>query len=107
MFDDIVVVEVETGDAVVALGVLGLLFDADDMAVLVEFHDSEALRIVDVVAEYGRSLAGFRVLDSCFQSLFQSVACKNVVTQDHSDAVVSDELFADDKGLGQSVGTRL
>ena len=35
------------------------------------------------------------------------MACENVVTKDHRDTVVSDELFADDKGLGQSVGTRL
>ena len=107
MFDDIVVVEVETGDAIVALGVLGLFFNADHMAVLVEFHDSEPLRIIDIVAEYSRSPAGFRVLNGCFQSLFQAVTCENIVSQDHSNTVISDKLFADDEGLSKSVGTRL
>ena len=86
---------------------LWLFFNADHMAVPVEFHDSEPLRIIDIVAEYSCPLAGFRVFNSYLQSLFQSVPCEYIVPQDHGDAVISDKLFAYNKGLGKAVGTRL
>ena len=40
--DDAVVIEVQAGDAVIALGMRGLLFYADGLAMLVEFHKSGA-----------------------------------------------------------------
>lgn len=35
------------------------------------------------------------------------MACKNVVSQNHGYAVISDKVCADDKGLSQSVGAWL
>ena len=32
---------------------------------------------------------------------------ENIVSKDHADAIVSDELFADDEGLGEAVRRRL
>ena len=53
-------VEVQAGDGVARLGVLGLLLDGDGPALAVELHDAEALGVVHVVAE-DRGAAGLRV----------------------------------------------
>ena len=56
-----VVVEIQPRDAVVALGMLGLLLHGDDLSGFVELHDAEALGVVDVVAEdAGPALLGVR-----------------------------------------------
>ncbi len=55
-------VEVQAGDSVAGLRVLGLLLDGDGVEVGVELHDAEALGVVDVVAEHGGEAAGLRVL---------------------------------------------
>ena len=49
---------VKTGkyDAVIALGVAGLLLYGDDLAVFIELYNSKPLRIVYIVAEYSGSL---------------------------------------------------
>lgn len=47
-------IEVQSGDAVVALGNLGLLLDRKHAPPPVELHDAEALRVLHVVAEDGR-----------------------------------------------------
>ena len=37
----------------------------------------------------------------------EALAVEDIVSQDHGHRIVSDEICADDKGLGQSVGAGL
>lgn len=77
------------------------------LAVVVKFHDTKTLRIVHIIAKYSGAFSFFRILYRRFQTLFQAVAGKDVVPQHHGYTVISDELLANDEGLGQSVGTWL
>ena len=117
--DDLVGVEVEADDRVVALRVRGLLFDAQAVAPAVEFRDAVALGVGDPVAEdgglgEGRFFAALRmtgralrmtggVFHRLLQQLDEAVAVEDVVAEDHADAVVADEVLADEEGLGEAV----
>ena len=86
---------------------LRLLLDRNRLAVVVKFHDTKTLRIIYIVAEYGGAFPFFCILYRRFQTLFQTVAGKDIVAQHHGHTVISDELLANDEGLGQSVGAWL
>ena len=83
---------------------LRLLLDGDGLSLLVKLHNAEALRVVHIVAEYRGPLLLGR---GSPQQAVQAMAVENVVPQHHGDGVISDKLFSDDKGLGQSVGAWL
>lgn len=100
-------VEVQAGDGVAGLRVLGLLLDGDGVEVGVELHDAEALGVVDVVAEHGGQAAGLGVLHRAAQVAAQAVAVEDVVPEDERAGLPSRELLADDERLGQAVGAGL
>ena len=102
-----VIVEIQTCDAVIALGMLRLLFDGNGLSVVVKLHNAEPLRIVHVIAEHSGALSGVRILHCRFQPFLQTVSGENVVAQHHGHRVIADEIRADDEGLCQSVGTGL
>ena len=79
------------------------LFDRDGFTVVVEFYDTESLRIIYIVSEYSSAFAGFCILYSSLKSLLQSMSCENVITQHHGNCVIADEFLADDKCLRKSV----
>ena len=89
------------------LGMLGLLLDAQHLAVCVELHDAEALGVRHIVAEDGAAALVLGVGDSILQNLGEAVAVEDVVAQDHCAAVVADELFTEDESLSQAVRGRL
>lgn len=95
-------VEVQAGDGVGALGLLGLLLDGDGTALAVELHDAEALGVVHVVAE-DRSPARLGVLDGARQVAAEAVAVEDVVPEHEGARLAGDELLADGEGLGQAV----
>lgn len=99
-------VEVQAGDGVGALGLLGLLLDGDGTALPVELHDAEALGVVHVVAE-DRGAARLGVLDGARQVARQAVAVEDVVAEHQGARLAGDELLADGEGLRQAVGARL
>lgn len=103
---DVARVEVQAGDGVGALGLLGLLLDGDGPPLAVELHDAEALGVVDVVAE-DRGAARLGVLDGARQVARQAVAVEDVVAEHERARLAGDELLADGKGLGQAVRARL
>ena len=86
---------------------LGLLLDAQYLAVCVELHDAEALGVRHIVAEHGAAALVLGVGDSSLQNLGEAVAVEDVVAQDHCAAVVADELFTEDESLSQAVRGRL
>ena len=97
---DTVIIEVETRYTVVGLRVLRLLLDGDGLSVLVEGDDTETLRIIDIVAEDGR--AGF-LRCGLAECLLEAVAREDVVSEDHRDRIVTDEVCAQDEGLCESI----
>ena len=97
-----VVIKVQAGDTVVALGVAGLLLHGDHLAVLVELHDAEPLRVADIVAEDGGG-ALIRLFYGVLEHLAHAGAVEDVVPQNHGAGVVADEFLPQQKGLGQSV----
>lgn len=99
-------VEVQAGDGVARLGVLGLLLDGDGTALSVELHDAEALGVVHVVAE-DRGAARLGVLDGARQVARQAVAVEDVVAEHERTRLAVDELLGDGEGLRQAVGARL
>ena len=102
--DNLVGIEVEAHDGVVALGLHGLLLDGETIALLVELRHAIALRIVNPVAEDG----GLTLLLCCAYCLLkhslEAVALEDVVAQDKAGAVVANEVGADGEGLRQPVG---
>ena len=100
---NLVVVEVETGDTVVALWLFRFLFNGNCFSVLVEFYDTETLRIIHIVSENSGSFACFCVVYSSFQALFEAMSCENIVTKDHTYSVVADEFLTNNECLGKSV----
>ena len=55
-----------------------LLFDGHDLLVVIELHDTVALRIVHVIAEHRGAALDVR---SAFQLLAQAVAVEDVVAE--------------------------
>ena len=97
-------IEVEAHDGVVGLRMGGLLLDAQAVALLVELGHSVALGVVHPVAEDGGVVVLLGVDDGLLQHAGESAAVEDVVAQYQTDAVVADELLADDEGLCQTVG---
>lgn len=95
-------VEVQAGDGVARLWVLGLLLDGDGPALAVELHDAEALGVVHVVAE-DRGPPRLGVLDGARQVARQAVAVEDVVAQHQRARLAGDEPLADGEGLRQAV----
>lgn len=69
----------------------------------IKFYDSETLRIIYIIAEYGCAFSGLRIFYCCFQAFVQTVSEENVVAKYHGNGIIPDELLADDEGLCQSV----
>ena len=86
---------------------LGLLFDRDGMAVLVEFHHAEALGVVHVIAEHRGAAVLLGLGHRSAQVLRKPVAVEDVVAQHQGAGIAVDEVLADDEGLRQAVGAGL
>ena len=82
---------------------LRLFLHAEHLAVLVELHDAKALGILHIVAEHGAATLVLCIGRSALEQLGEAVAVENVIAQDHGAAVIANELFAQNKGLCQTV----
>src|SRR5262249_51246217 len=98
------VVEVETGDGVVALRRGWLLFERYDAVVLVELHDAVPLGIADVVCKNGRALL---LLARCSRDFLQAIAIEQVVTQDECRGGAVQEVAPEYERLSEPVRTGL
>ena len=103
VLDDAAVVEIQSGHAVVALGMLGFFLDGNGISVFVKLNNAEALGVIDIVAEDSGALAVFRLLHGGAESLPESVAGKDIVAQDHGGGFSVNELFTEGKGLREAV----
>ena len=102
--DHLLVVEVETGDRVVAPRPGGLLLDAQHLAGGVDLGHAVALGVADPVAEHrGARGPGGRAL----QLVDQAVAEEDVVAEHQRAGPAGHEVGTDDEGLGEPVGRLL
>ncbi len=99
---DLVVINVKTGNGVVALGLPGLFFDRNCLAMGIKLHHAIAFRIIDVVTEDHR--AAFEIRESCVKSI-RSI--EHIITEDQCDGVLANERFGNQKSLGNSLGPGL
>ena len=104
---DLVGVEVDARDGVVALRPGRLLLDAEAVAIFVKFSDAVALRVGDPVAEDGSLVLFFGGAHRLQQEVGEAHAVEDVIAQDQADAVVADEVLPDEEGLCEAVGARL
>ena len=86
---------------------LRLLLDTHSLTMLIELHDAKTLRIIDIIAEYGRTFSVLRILHGSLQSLLKSVPEEDIVAQHHRHKVITDKVRTDNKRLCQSIRTRL
>mmetsp|Transcript_13933 Transcript_13933/g.26024 ORF Transcript_13933/g.26024 Transcript_13933/m.26024 type:complete len:214 (+) Transcript_13933:860-1501(+) len=97
---DLLVIEIQAGDRVVALRRLGLFFDGQGALVGIELDHAIALGVGHVIGEH----AGARVAcGGIGQQAREVVSVEDVVTQDQGAGRASDKLAAEDEGLGQAV----
>ena len=102
-----IVIEIKTGHTVVALGLFRFLFNGDSLSFFIEFYDSKTLRIVYIIAEYRCSLSGLCIFNRSFQTFFQTMSGKDIISQNHCHRITSDEVLADNKCLCQTIRTWL
>ena len=98
--DDLVVVEVQSGDRVVALGLCGFFFDRKGFALRVKLDHAVALGVAHGVGKHDAALRVGRGLEDAGH--LGSV--KDVVAQNQRHRVVANEVAAEHEGLRQTVG---
>src|SRR5436190_12026594 len=84
--DDLVVVEIETGDDIGGFRPRGLFLEADRAAVPVELDDAVTFGIANLVTEYGRPMLA---AGRCVQIVRQMRAVENVVAEGQRDPVAA------------------
>ncbi len=94
----VVVININSGHGVTALGLFWLFLDGNGLAI-VKLDNAVTFRVIDVVAEDRR--AGFELSEHAVKRI---AAVKNIVAQDQRDIVPADKTFRDEKGLGNAFG---
>src|SRR2546421_12497166 len=88
----------------VRLGARGLLLDVQRTALLVELHDTVALRIANTMRKHGRARD---VLRGGAQLLREAVTIEDVVAENECNMPRADEPTSDDERLSESFRPRL
>ena len=99
VLDHVLVVEVQAGHRVMRLRLRRLLLDGHGLPVLVELDHAIPFRIVDIIAEHARALAGLGLRDRATQSRAQTVAVEDVVAQHQRARLARDELLTQQERL--------
>ena len=99
----VVWIKVESYNSIVGLGMLWFFFNGKTDAIGIEFCNTIAFWISYPVTEYRSLVVLFCGAYSFTEHIGKAIAVKNVVAQHQTDRVVPDELFADDKGLSQTI----
>ena len=105
--DNLVGVEVEAHNGVVALGVLGLLLDAEAVALAIELGHTVALGVADPIAEDGGLVLLVGSAHGLLEHARKTCTMEDVVAQHKTGAVVADEVGTNGEGLGQAIGRGL
>src|SRR6185312_681246 len=100
----VLVIKVESGHGEAGFWLRWFFFEADRMAVGVQFNHSVTLRILDLIGKHRRSVLA---VGSFAQIQRQVVTIEDVVSQDQNTGRAARELPANCVGLCQSSGTGL
>ena len=104
---DLIGIEVETDDGIVAFGFLRLFFYTQAVAVLVELGNAVTFRVRDAIAKDGGFMAFLGILDCVAQESCEAAAVEDVITEDQADAVIAYELLTYNKSLCKTIGAGL
>ena len=100
----LIVIQIQAGHRIVGFGFERLFFQVNGGVVLIQRDHTVAFGVVDVVGKHG----GTAFLLRCPLQLFlQGVAVEDIVPQYQTHTVIADEVFADQKGLRQTIGAGL
>ena len=100
----LLVVKIQTSHGVVALWIFGFFFNAQGFLLRIKVHHTIALWVLHMVSK-DTGTGGLRI--GPLHELDQIVTIKNVVAQHQSARVLTHKFFANDEGLGQTIGARL
>src|SRR6266404_9387511 len=106
-FDDLIIVKIKSGDSVAGFWLLWFLFNAKRLwrlSMRIEFDDAVALGIVNRIS---KNAGSFGLERSCAQFLDQVVSVENVIAEHERATAGPDEIFTDQKCLGNTFGLRL
>ena len=98
------VIEIKSSHREIRFRLLGLLLDAQRMALFVELDNAVTFRIENRIREDGRSILLLRRLA---QVLREIMSVENVVAQHQRAGTAANEALADDERLCQSLGPGL
>ena len=96
-----VIIKVQAHHSVVRPRDLRLFLDAERMACGVEFHHAVALRIRDLVGENDAALRILAVGELAAE------AVEDIIAEHECDAVIANEILANQEGLCESLRSRL
>ncbi len=97
-------IEVEADYRVVAFGMLRFFFNGEAISLFVEFGYTVTFGVVDPVAEDGGFAFFFCCLYCILQNFGETCSMEYVVAEDKTCGVITDEVFANYKGLGEAIG---
>src|SRR5690554_4451716 len=102
--DNAVIVEVQPGHCVIGFGLDRLFFNGDGALVAIEFHHTKTLRVFHLVAEYGGTLT---TLNRLTQLRRKALTIEDIISEHQTHIAVADEFLTNDKGLSETIRTRL
>ena len=103
---DTLVVEIQAGNRIVRFRLFGFLFNRNHVTCLVKFHDTETLRVINIITEYSRLTVLCRLCRS-LQALTQARTIEDVVTEHHRTRLIANKFLAKRKRLRKTVRRRL
>src|SRR5205809_8062163 len=94
----IMVIEIQSGHCIRRSGLFGFLFQLAGFAIAVKLHNAIAFRVTDRISKNrGAAFA----LAGALENEAEILAIKNVVAQHQRATIITDEIAANQKSLGQ------
>ena len=97
--NDIVVIEIQSGNRIIAPGMLRLFFDGKCPAVLVEFHHTVFSGVTHIISENSSTLFS---CGSSTKHLRETLTVENIITQNQRNTIITDKIRANDKCVSQT-----
>lgn len=96
-----IVVEIKARHCIAGFWLSWFFFDADGTAAGIELHYAKALWVGYVIAKYSCT---FTARSGGMEVGGEVLAIKNIIAEDQAAIVITDKVFANNKGLGQAIG---
>ena len=81
-----------------------LLFDREDIVIVIKLYDTKTFRIFNLIAKYCRT---FYLMCCMLQPWSQARTKIDIVSEDQADTVITNKLFSDNKGFCKTIWRRL